>query len=273
MSDLPVFERPPLVETATSVQFRPISKLGSAWLGLFWGSALKREFPTVRDVEPLSPVYELFAEESGEPPQFPVFRVAGPVPARLQAVSADEHLMVQIQNGRFVLNWRRLGTDKAYPRWDSTFSRFRAVFAEFRAFLAEHSLGAPLVDQWEVVYVNHLAKGVEWESMSDWPALVPALVGHHIQVDQLSMEQRGASARFELVPRAGRLHIDLKHGRRSTTDAEPEVLVLQLTARGRPEDTGDQGWEAGLAAGRSAIVRTFAAITGPEAHARWGRTQ
>jgi hypothetical protein len=59
-TDLPDFERPPVVETVLSVQFDPIPGIHTAHLGLLWERFAS--FPLTEERVPLDPVMEQFPE-------------------------------------------------------------------------------------------------------------------------------------------------------------------------------------------------------------------
>jgi hypothetical protein len=87
------------------------------------------------------------------------------------------------------------------------------------------------------------------------------------------LETLSGNWHFVLPEKTGRLHVDLLHAFTGAEDDAKELLVLQLTGRGKiaPDEGRDLIW--GLNAGRRAIVGTFAAVTGERAHTIWGREQ
>lgn len=106
-SNLPSFRKPPLVETAISLQFQLIDGLKNAHLAIFW-LAMRDAFPKVSDAQLLPEQIETFGEQALRTRVFPGFRIAGAGAAtRMQMASADDQAMIQIQNGRIVSNWRR----------------------------------------------------------------------------------------------------------------------------------------------------------------------
>lgn len=268
-SRLPSFERPPLIETATSVQFIQLSRLSNAQVALFWDQKLRSEYPEHTYTGSITPQSEQFSELPRKRPQFPMLKVGSFPPARLQMMSEDNYRMVQMQNDRLVFNWRRL--DKGvYPRWKETREKFCDTLSKFREFLKEERIGELKPNQWEVTYVNHFLAGEDWKSSDDWVGLVPGLIGAGLKMPQLEQESLSVGIHLEIKPRKGRLHIELNHGFMSTEDVETEILTLQLVARGPIESEDETELMDGLDLGRSVIVRAFFELTGAEAHKRWG---
>lgn len=270
---LPHFENPPVIETAISIQFSGIRGFGNAHLGLFW-SRHRTTFPILSDADPIVAQRELFGAERNQLPRPPRVRLGVDAAARLQLATADLSRMIQVQNGRLVHNWRRTGGGD-YPRWTAVKPDLLKYWADFQAFVGECNLPIAVPNQWEVVYVNHLLKGSDWDSPADWPDLVPGVLGRSDKLVGGSLEALVANFHVGLDGDRGRLHIELFHAlavSNSDPEAEPmELLTLQLTARGPVAGTGVEAIDAGLELGHIAVVQNFAAITGNAAQARWRR--
>jgi len=267
-TDLPSFKKPPVVETAISVQFNRIQGFSNAHLGLFWDQ-IRDAYPTVLDAEPIAPQIEKFGEDVGRRPRLPGFRITPTqAAARLQMISEDGAMMVQLQNGRLVFNWRRIA-DQSYPRWRNVFPRFESAFSSLAAFLEAKGLHAVEPNQWEVTYVNHLPRSRDWNTPEDWPVLLPGIIGTGARASVGDAESIDCKYRLVLPEERGRLHAELFHGFTGAEEDAMEVLVFQLTARGGVV-AGDDLTPL-LSAGHEAIIRTFAEFTGSQAHKRWER--
>lgn len=238
-------------------------------MGLFWNE-LRDRYPKCQDAAPIEPQIE---PPGSKVPQtvFPKLRIAAAQPAaRLQMLSDDDHTMVQIQNGRLVYNWRR-HEDAEYPRWRMVEPRFQAELKRFEDFLDSQGLDQMEPNQWEVTYVNHLIRGREWHDQSDWPDLLPGLIGDGNRVSSADFESHSCHSHFALPNDTGRLHVVLTHGFTGFDNDAQESLFLQLTARGGIDPSKNLDLAAGLALGRTTIVRSFAELTGKKAHEMWER--
>lgn len=265
MEPLPSFAHPPVVETAIAIQFPPLKGLKNVHLWAFW-SSLREDYPETQDQEPIEPRLERYGEEVRKGSMRLPRLLLRPHASRLQAISPDDHAMVQVQNGRFIFNWRRLH-DGEYPRWTTTINEFQRRFGEFRRFLKDEGLGEVEPDQWEVTYVNHMLKGQEWQSREDWGRLLPGILGSPSCVAAGSLEALELKCQHLLPDERGRLYIECNSGY-LTHDLEQELLVLTLTTRG--EASGDRPADEGLEIGHRAIVTSFKQITSTEAHRLWG---
>ena len=102
------FEYPPVVETVLPAQFERLAGMRLVHLGLFWDK-VKDRFPQTEERPALIPVIEHFPDpmvtsgrvrfEAAEIPELP----------RLWALNKNGTEMIQIQNDRFIKNWRKQG--------------------------------------------------------------------------------------------------------------------------------------------------------------------
>jgi uncharacterized protein (TIGR04255 family) len=190
------------------------------------------------------------------------FEQVDPNQIRFQVVKGDGERMLQVQDTRFVYNWRRRG-DSPYPSYDQLRPEFDEQLHSFERFLGEANISAPTLNQWEVVYVNFIPRGELWNSPNDWSAIFTGLsLPGGAPLDTFS----GAWSSV-IEGQRGRLHIELRHAQNRETSEE--VIRLQLTARGplsRMDDLPDL-----FEVGHKAIVTTFANMTSKRAHEHWGR--
>lgn len=263
--DLPSFKSPPVVETVLGVQFDPIKGLTSAHLGAFWKS-LGDGWSNVNDAPALEQQFERFGDGPTWGSLGFQIKLTSEPSSRVQIRNKLSDRMIQVQNGRFHLNW--LGqAGGEYPRYGTVRPEFDHLFERLGQFLVGAHLGEPRLNQWEVTYVNHILRGSLWESPSDLPSVL-RLFGNLPSLPGTSRLEGVVGAwHFELPEKRGRLHVEARHGRRTTPD-DREVLILTLTARG-PIDENSPEYNAGLNIGREAIVRGFAAITTESAQREW----
>lgn len=241
------------------MQFQPLKRMSNAHLGLFW-SRVRETYPKLQDADPIEPQIERFGTDLPRA-RFPQLRIAAPHPAaRLRMSSEDGHVMLQLQNGRLVFNWRRLDGGNEYPRWTQVEPQFQAALRELTAFAEAEELGSIEPNQWEVTYVNHLVRGREWNAPSEWKDVLPGVIGSIEMVSMGGFESMGCHAHFALPDNAGRLHVEVTHGFAGPDEDADELLIVQLTARGGIDEGRDVS--SGLAFGREAIVRTFGQISG-----------
>jgi uncharacterized protein (TIGR04255 family) len=262
----PEFKSPPVVETVLSVQFDPLPKLHAAHLGLLWDQ-YRQSFPVTEEKAALDPVREQFPEASSSRVGLRFETIDGPPPLRLWFISSNGDEMIQVQNDRFIKNWRKGGDGDRYPRYERTIRpNFDRDFSIFLGFLAKNQIGTPRVNQCEVTYVNHIPAGKGWERYGDleriftfWRSPDSTPPG---QVEDLRMHSRFVIPGEDGSP-VGRLHVDLQPAVR-TSDKQP-MYVLHLTARGQVGD--GLGF---LDVGRQWIVQTFVRITSKPMHDVWG---
>ncbi len=268
---LPSFRKPPLVETAVALQFNAIKNLKNVHLAIFW-QAMRADFPKVSDAQPLPEQTEVFGEQALRPRLMPSFQIApASAAARLEMTSSDNCTVAQVQNGRIIFNWRK-GENADYPHWKGLLPKFREAVKTFNEALAAENLGPILPNQWEVVYVNHLMRGRDWNSPKDWPAMLPGLVAEGNGLSVGTLESLSCRTQSLMPDNAGRVYVELLHGFNSLDPAASEILALQIAARGGVREGNMQQAYNGLELGHQAVVRAFCDLTGHEAHWKWERT-
>ncbi|MGH6635283.1 MAG: TIGR04255 family protein [Gammaproteobacteria bacterium] len=264
---LPKFDSPPVVETVLGAQFSPVSQFNEVHAGWLWKKYFSDEWIRTSIAPRLEDQFERFGDEKLWGPEALLMVRAATGGERVQIYRSDDERMIQVQNTRFLYNWRK--GSAGYPSYDKLLPEFKDLFASFEQFVKEAAKGELTLNQWEVTYVNQIPKGDLWFSASDWPSIFPWFVPPATNIQ--GQHPDGFRGEWSLVvgDNLGRLHISLKHVRVGSS-AGKEALALQLTARG-PLGEG-KSLEVGLNIGHESIVESFAAITSQKAHKHWRRT-
>ena len=268
----PDFSDPPVVEVALSVQFDSLNKFRTPQLGLLW-QEFRNSFPITEEHASLDAVIERFGAPRVRKGVARIEMLDSPPLPRCWFLKKTGTELIQIQNDRFVHNWRKAGTEAEYPRYEHIRKTFEAELKKFGAFIAREQLGEFCPNQCEVTYVNHIVSGKDWQVHGD--------LGNVITVFQRSFsdefleipEDTGLRLRF-LIPGdagqpIGRLHVALDSGYRNNND-QP-LFILNLTARGAPRGDGIDGVLGFMDLGRDWVVRGFTSLTTPTMHKKWGR--
>ncbi len=202
----------------------------------------------------------------------PVFEIiSSPTSARCWYIDESEQHLVQVQNGRFILNWRKVEDDDQYPHYPQLRTEFEAEWNRFSKFLIDNDLGQPRVLQCEVTYVNHINRGSAWQSFDDLPKVIPAWSGQHSGHIPTSTRVGWLNVRYLMPGNQGRLHVALQHALRKT-DAQ-ETIQLTLTARGAPKSSDMKDILASFDLGREWVVCGFTDFTSESMHKIWRRKQ
>jgi len=268
---LPNFANPPVIEVALSVQFNPLTELQAPQLGLLWNEFRPR-FSKAEQHPPLGSVVEKFGVR--EPRKVSVqFERGIPVP-RCWFLNETGTELIQVQQDRFIHNWRKVGEEDTYPRYERIRETFEKELGTFRQFLAREGLGDLVPNQCEVTYVNHIVSGQGWEKHGEAGEVVMVWSSHYSDTFLSDPEDIRFAVRYVIPDEAGnpigRLHISIEPAYR-VKDDKP-IFVLELTARGRPAGEGLEGALGFLDIGREWVVRGFTSITSPSMHKIWERS-
>lgn len=257
------FHNAPVIESVLSVQFDPLPGFGSGHFGLFWRDVLGDEWSLTKNAPSVPDQFERFHEAGVTQPPHIVFKVAGSTD-RVQFIHKSDDQVVQLQQTRLMLNWRRRG--ESYPRFPERLQKFAALWEQWCDFCRRFDLGTVHANQWEVTYYNHIPQGELWESAQDWHKVLPGLCSSVVATHGLTMEAFESHWHFEIPPRRGRLHVQLNQ---AVTDNQRLVLVWTQTSRGEPETADWAGLEAGLRIGHDAIIEAFETFSSESAKTHW----
>ena len=263
---LPEFDDPPIFETVLGVQFAPLNKFSILQFGLYW-ELIRNEYPNSDIKPPLSPIEEEF-EKAQTQASFGIQLVSSPE-VRCWFIDSSETRVIQIQNDRFVHNWRKVRGDEPYPRYERIKPKFVEEWQRFCGFLQAQGIPAPEVNQCEVTYFNHIEIGKGWESYSNLNDVIAYWSGTPSGEFLADPESVRLTARYLMPDKKGRLHIEMQPAIRRH-DAK-EVLQLSLTARGKPASSGLDDIKSWLDLGHEWAVKGFADFTTGKMHRTWGR--
>jgi uncharacterized protein (TIGR04255 family) len=274
---LPEYDDPPVIETVLGVAFEPLAHWSLPHYGLFW-SEIRSEYPRFNVQPPVPSAIEDFDPPAARKPPAIAIQMFGPgfgtsfgPPARCWFIHTSGNRLIQLQNDRFLFNWRKAEPSEKYPRYDTIRPAFEAEWDRFCRFLSAWDMPPPQIKQWEVTYINHLEKGKGWSDFSELNRVARNWCGNNCEEFLASPEDVSITARYRIARGAGRLTIELQPAIR-IQDAE-EILQLALVARGRPSGHSKGDILAGLDVGREAIVVGFDCFTTPEMHSIWGRKE
>ena len=271
---LPDFRKPPVGEVVLSLQFNAIAGFQAAHLGLFW-SRVRTDYPKTETYPPIDPVVEQFGTRP-QPAQGIRFEIvqSGFVPRAWLLNDAGTEL-IQVQQDRFIRNWRKVQETDEYPRYELLRERFERDFTEFDRFIREEKLPEIVPNQCEVTYINHIDTGDDWRDVGRIDEVFTVWKETAFKEMDLVTETVRFQGRFRFgadqtsTNAAGRLSVEVQPAFR-TSDGKP-ILVMNLTARGAPKGPGLAEVLQFFDAGRAEIVRSFAGFTTKMMHDKWGR--
>lgn len=263
---LPEFECPPVVETVLSVRFREAAGLTTARIIQFWEKHLLPDFPDVVEQPPYHPLIEQFGPDAS----------FGRVELQLEAGIPSPRFwftspngLVQLQPDWAAFNWRQGENSDDYLRYTNSRKQFEILLGKLERFVGEHDGKFDPV-QCEVTYVNHIL--LEDTDLAIGP-LGEVLQGVAATANSFLPAPDGAKyASNYLIHLDGESPVGRLHVIAESSRLEPgrrPVVVLNLTARGRPQGEGIQGVLAFCDLGRTWIVKGFKDLTTQPMHTKW----
>lgn len=262
---LPVFERPPVAEVAISIQFEPLEGFTVPKLGLLWNE-FREEFPITEDAAPISPVYEIFGVVQN--PQLGMKLINVPPLRRSWFLNEAGTELLQIQEDRFIRNWRKRSDEDEYPRYEKIINDYKENYKVFEEFLVREGISKPEINQCEITYVNPIVAGKMWEDHSQLSTILTSYKLEYSDAFLPAPENVSVVQRF-IIPDSegeplGRLHI-VAEPSTDPRSGKPAYL-LKLIARGRPVKPSFESALEFFDLGREWIVRGFKSATTTEMH-------
>ncbi len=249
------FKTPPVIETVLSVQFQRIKELQLQKMVLFWND-LRDRFPKLEVKFPLEDVV-------GSDPISP--RIVVEPELRCWFISEDQSKLIQLQNNRFIFNWRKITKQTSYVHYSATREDFKNEWGNFRQFLFDNSLGMTKVSQCEVTYINHIEINDQMKVSDVFPIINKDTAQHYLS----SPTTLNASFDFETPDKKNKVHIKTSPAFRLSD--QKKLITLDITARGVPEGFETNSLLKWFDAGREHVVRSFEDFTSPQMHKHWGK--
>lgn len=230
---LPVkFAAPPVAEVACGVMFEPLPKFCAAHVGLFW-EKLRTQFPRIEEVAPIESRIE---QPSSQLTQIHLAFAETPPMRRTWLLNEDGSNLIQIQEDRFLFNWKRTDLSGEYPSYETVIAHFRSYLEQFQNFLREADIGDMQFRQYELTYINLISHSTV--------APTEVLIDHQRNQSEgrFLPEPEGYSwnTSYLLPEGGGRLHIAARSA--VVINTNDKVMRLELVARGFQEPAKRNQW-------------------------------
>ncbi|MDQ2920603.1 MAG: TIGR04255 family protein [Acidobacteriota bacterium] len=261
---VPDFDDPPVTETLLDVAFSPLASWRIPHFGLFW-ETIKQDYPYTEDQPPVLLQRERFGVEPMKSLQLAFQVLQGPE-ARCWFISSSQSRLIQVQNDRFIQNWRKVPGEEPYPHYDTMRVTFAREWKRFCDFLAKESLGVPDIQQCEIQYINHIEHAT-WQSYVDLVSAFSLWPGNANNSELPNPEDLAVNTTYLLPNNRGRLRVNMQSVIRNS-DAK-RVIQLTLTARGTPESSSTDDMLSWLDFGRDWIKKAFMSFSTEKMHLLW----
>ncbi len=262
----PHFEEPPIIEVVCSVEFEPIEKFQSAHFGDYW-ARIRADFPDTQDVAPVDRM-----SDSQEDTITLHFKTSPPLP-RVWFVGKSKHELIQLQDNRFMYNWRKLDMDDGkYPRFNVVFETFKKRWDDFVSF-AEERFGGINIKQLELSYINEIYESDTSKNVSDLPDILYASPMSSKKDGFLpKLDAFNWKSAYLLPDKCGHLTVQIMNALPKAQ--KPLILRMDIVARGLPNSNMTNPFNDWFNLAHDWVVNGFLDITCKDAHNnRWGRIE
>lgn len=263
---LPDFRLPPLNEVVFGVQFAPARGYRQIQAWEVWTS-FRDQFPDIEELSPLPPTFETFGLPQGG--QFNLRTVTGPSHDRFWFLSPNKDELIQFQQDRLLHNWRKVGDQtNEYPRFENMILKFESELETLEKYFSDIEPQQLNINQSEITYVNHIPiqDADTAASIKEWLRFIHFEASYF---EDFSFTFRRI-IRNEKEEQQGRLICEYGS---AVGPKGQRMILLNLTARGRPSGTDTKAAIEFLKRGHEMVVNLFAEITTDLAHKKWERVQ
>lgn len=266
---LPKFDKPPVNEMVVGVEFADLGGLSIPHFGLFWAQ-IQDKYPHCAVKEPSPSRIEVFDGQGKQEIKLN-FPIMGPPSIRCWYINDKQTWLLQLQQDRFIQNWRKTASDETYSHYTNARGRFEKEFQRFQDFIKKHKLGPLQIRQCEVSYVNQIEPGKGSGAPSELAEIFPLLSAQK-QGDFLpAPDGIVLNASYVISENRGRLYIGVQTAFRHS-DAK-EILQMTVAAKVIPVSQDHYEILNALDLGHEWAVRGFADFTSDKMHKLWERRQ
>ena len=258
-SPFPVYEQPPVVETVYSVQFDPLAAQ-SVRIAQYWPLA-KDRYKNIGVAQRLPAVFE----PTYLAPNFQPLTISFEQDNRV--VFDGQSYLLQLQNDRFLMNWRKTATSSPYPGFNKNFPQFKEELGRFSKYCHNEQLGELSFNQLELTYVNFIENvGFGQQDFSH------IFVDHYIASsgDRFlpNPESFNWSTSYKIPNGFGRLHTAANTVFVPDKPDGTQIIRVELTARGFVKGEFDRWFECA----HEWVVKGFSDLVSVEFQQKhWGR--
>ena len=258
---LPKYNNPPVIETVLGVEFKPLLSWQIPHFGLFW-NRIRPNYQRCSVQPPLPEQLEKFGDEQNTL----TINLTQHPEARCWFFDNNANWLLQIQNNRFISNWKRKTT--SYPNYKGFCERFEREWSRFNEFLLSEKMGTPELLQCEVSYINHIDIDIEFNSLGE---ILPCWTELKEQKFLPKSEAIAINTVYLIPENRGRLYIAMqpviRHSDMKT------VIQLAVTARVKIASNSNHEMDESLKLAHEWVVNGFTDFTSDKMHKVWQRKQ
>lgn len=247
------FDSPPVVEVACGVLFASPGPIETVHIGAFW-DRVRAQFPSASDAPPLAPLVE---QEGNAIPEYEWSDL--PPLRRTWLMSENGCNLIQVQQDRFLFNWKRTLEQDIYPSYEKVIGDFEAYFETFMTFLDDVGVSRPVCRQFDLTYVNFIDRSNGLSRVGVGNIFVDHV--RNAMPDRFlpEPERFSWSTSYSLPECAGRLHVVAQSAVNGSTSEK--IVRLDMIARGIPATPSDGSMRRWFDTAHEWITHGFADAT------------
>ena len=246
------YENPPINEIVCDILFDSIEGLRAGHFGILW-QKFRPDFPEIEDHILVAPIP---GDDLETPNKFPLPRV--------WFIHKNENEVVQVQQNRFLYNWRKQRAADQYPGYEKVIENFEKYLSGFQEFLAAENLGNLAAREYQLVYIDLIPKGEGWGNLDDLEKVFPNLLQ---TIPFTNLKGINWQTIFSLPNNLGQLQMSIRDARR-VSDDHPLLKIEFKALSNQPYEPMREWFDAA----HSTIIKLFSNLISNEIQEKfWGR--
>jgi len=254
---LPSYQEPPLVEVVIGTQFEDIKGFTPLYLSNFWEKINKNIFIT--PAEEASSFPKLNQESR-------IQFTSGVPPTRFIFKNEIGDSLIQLQQDRFIYNWKKIKQNIEYPRYEKVIQDFYGFYRQFENTLQEVNIESLKLEMLELTYVNIIPLKVLSEDLGNVSNL---LIDAQWNPKKALSSPKGIDFSWWFEDKAlnAKMKIHVVSGQQKEDGAA--VIKIELSVRGHAPDKNITKCQKWFDDSHEWIVKAFDEITSENVHKEW----
>ncbi len=185
--------------------------------------------------------------------------------------------VIQIQNDRFIYNWRRKSIDSSsYTAYEENLEKFFKYFEKFKNYVSSNNFGDLSIDQCEMSYVNLIPVESKSNNSDEMFSTLFPFWSKVIDDNALAYQFRSDNCSFSnsywINNHKSRLYIEAKTNQSNQSNrSNNKHIDFVLLVRGEPNDGDNINLKKWFDTSHEILIKSFLATTSNTFHEKWSR--
>lgn len=248
------FQNPPVIEVVFQVMFPTITGIGPPHFGLFW-SSIRDEFPTLQSAPRLGPI--------------DIQQIKNAFPEnRLWLVHKSNETIIQLQDNRFLFNWRAMGEEHSYPGYDDLYPQFRRYLEQFCEYVDSENVPIESFTGFDLHYINHIYLNKTVRNWEDAGNVLTPFNKPGVDRNSFPLKSLSLSTVSDIPGSDNRLTVAIESKTHNIT--KKELLNYEMRVSGNRENMSLESMDSEFSTAHDQMLEAFLNLSTSKVRREWG---